>query len=862
MINYSALREKYIEELEQLPYGEGVLVLPNSTLQNAVKLHHMVKCIGLDTLAMEINNAAGMVQYELVTRQAQELILNNILEKHKKDLQYFQNLADKPGFVDALLNFFTELRRCHVDEVGELENIFATWKANKSGMDADAGLVAVPEKKNHDIALLYGAYLGYLRKHDLFDLEGQYSLAIANIEFAEKLPYKKIYISDMPFLNQLQKEFVAALGNRVMTAPENIFEFKSDFKKELARTAQEKQKIVFEKYGSHRDELAGAFLAIRELLQQGVDSAKIAVAVSNLRNFPGINSLAKEYGISITMPDKVKLALQPLFMDAVAKLEGICTVSEFKEQLEIYLDSLELEKNLGAEYRQQVISLAEMQTTLSARKGILACAEDVIRAYTLSGMGKEKISAFTYKNVLQDMASKVALIMSKGTLQGVTVAEQISTLGGSYDYLFILGMNDGEFPPPVRENWIYTDRERLFLSSIGFTLPLAVERFNDNALTFLMLLDSCKGTVVCSWMEEDAAAQCSYCDELMRLCDADAEDKRGHAIPHFAKTGISAREIKERIGVDVKRAEGQEEYLGVLGKQDMPSPVTFRATALEKYAGCTFAYMLSELWHLDTYGEDEDELSAATDGNLIHKTLEIYFTEYKKKHHNQDGRALLYSEIGEDKEKVFELLQQEFDGAFAKALEDLKQNNEITAVQEQQLAKTILILHKWFKNDFAVQWEEKQFRPYQTEKNFNNEKLWDGDVCFKGRIDRMDVAYDEKGKFAKLKVIDYKRSSVPGKKVDLQIGIYQLVAEQNYKFAVPADEAAVTGAYYSIKKCKAEERPVQKDEFIERLKNYTEGIRQGNFDLRNKVGTCSSYCAFSAICRKGLLKAEVNEDGE
>lgn len=861
MINYSALRERYIEELEQLPYGEGVLVLPNSALQNAVKLHHMVKCIGLDSLAMEINNAAGMVQYELVTRQAQELILNNILERYKKDLQYFQNLADKPGLTDALLNFFTELRRCHVDEVSELAEKFTIWKENKCGMDADVGLVAVPEKKNYDIVLLYGAYLAYLRKHNLFDLEGQYSLAIANIEFAEKLPYKKIYISDMPFLNQLQKEFVAALGNRVVTAPENVFEFKSDFKKELARTARDKQKIVFEKYGSHRDELAAAFLAIKVLLQQGVDSGKIAVAVSGLRNFPGINSLAKEYGIPITLPDKVKLALQPLFMDAVAKLEGTGTVAEFKEQLENYLDSLELEKNLGAEYKQQSISLAEMQTTLSARKEILSCAEDVIRAYTLSGMGKEKISAFAYKNVLQDMASKVSLTMSKGILQGVTVAEQISIVGGSYDYLFILGMNDGEFPPPVRENWIYTDRERLFLSSIGFRLPLAGERFNDNALTFLMLLDSCQGTVVCSWMEEDAAAQCSYCDELLRLCNADVEDKRGQVIPHFAKAVLTATEIKERVSVDVKRAEGQQEYLGVIGQQDMPSPVTFRATALEKYAGCPFAYMLSELWHLDTYGEDEDELSPATDGNLMHKTLEIYFAEYKKKYHNQAGQALLYSEIGEDKDKVFELLQQEFDRAFAEALEDLKRDNEITPVQEQQLAKTILILHKWFKNDFAVQWEEKQFRPYQTEKNFNDVKLWDGDVCFKGRIDRMDVAYDEKGKFAKLKVIDYKRSSVPDKKVDLQIGIYQLVAEQNYKFDVREDETVVTGAYYSIKNCKAEERPVQKVEFVGKLKNYTEGIRQGNFDLRNKAA-CSPYCAFRTICRNGLLKAEVNEDGE
>lgn len=40
MINYSEQRKEYIAELEQRPFGEGVLVLPNAGLQRYVRLQH------------------------------------------------------------------------------------------------------------------------------------------------------------------------------------------------------------------------------------------------------------------------------------------------------------------------------------------------------------------------------------------------------------------------------------------------------------------------------------------------------------------------------------------------------------------------------------------------------------------------------------------------------------------------------------------------------------------------------------------------------------------------------------------------------------------------------------------------------
>lgn len=858
MFNYFDTRQKYIEELEKIPYGEGVLVLPNVTLQNAVKMEHLIKCIGLDSLAMEICNAASGKNYELLTRIAQELIIIKILEANQNNLRYFSNLLNKQGLVQALANLFTEFRRCHVEDAEELARVFENWEENKNGTDADIALLDVPKEKNHDVVLLYNAYLNYLLKHNLYDYEGQYILAIENIDYLDTLGYKKIFISDMPFLNQLQNDFVKALGKKVTIAINQNF----DFKKALKEFSLTQKNVHFAKYGNHKDEMLAALSKIKNLLAQGVNPNKIAVVVSDLRSFSGFNRFAEKYQIPITLPKQIKLALQPLFIKTIENLTEQSTVTEFKEQIIEYLDNSKLEEKLGNEYKNGQITLKELQTDLLVKNSLIACANELEKSYKMSGMSDEKISAFAYQNMIRNLASEKNLIISYGTINGITVTEQINAVGKIYDYLFVLGMNDGEFPVPVYDNWIYSDNERALLNSLGFELPLVRERLSKNSLTFFMVLQTCKKKIFFSWMEEDKPAQCTYADELLRLYNTEAEDKRGEIIPYIEDNKISDAAIKTRIESENKRLNGESEYLGNIGKFPQKNPVTYSATELEQFAKCPFAYLLGNVWGIDNYENDEDALSPVDEGNLMHKTLEIFIRNYIKNHQNDKGQALLYSEIADKKDVVQKLLQKEFDLAFIEATNSLSEDIKNNLLLNKQIAKTKLWLDKWFIKEFETNWDEKEFRPVCVENKFDNVELIGRNIKFRGRIDRVDAAFDNDGKANKIKVIDYKRSrtGVPKKEADVQIEVYQKVATLFNKVPPLAENGVLTGSYYNIKDKIKTER-ILPDNFWETLKNYTTQIADGNFDIRN-CKECSAYCPYQTICRKDLLGNEDETDEE
>lgn len=703
MINYSEKRQEYIKELEALPYGEGVLVLPNAGLQREVKLHHMVKCIGLDTLAVEVINAAGLNKYDVISRKAQELIVEKILDEHAGELKYFGKLLGKPGLVTSLVNLFTEFRSCGVADADTLAQIFADWRQNKEGPDADVGLVRAPVDKNDDVLLLFKAYLEQLGT-DLIDLEGQYLLAIEHIDALDKLPYKKIYVSDMPMLSQLECDFIAALGNKAVFVKADDFVFKN----ELCACVDAHENVKFLKYGSHRDELAGTFREVRQLLGQGIASEKIGVVVSNYANFSGISHMAEIYGVPITLANSVKLSAQPLFLNIMSQVQGYGTVADFAKQIKSFKD-LELQKQKDW-YASRKISLKELQTDLKAKDALLSLLDEVARDYECSGLQNKKLGANDYVVVLRDLADKKNIKLSQATESGVTVCEPIDALGKEFDQLFVLGLNDGEYPKPVRENWIYTDRERELLGNVVMVLPLTDKRYHDNERIFLMLLMACKKNLVLSWAETDKPAQCTYCDELLLLyvqklvnkfeqtgqqfvyqekdktegktveeCEVlwkekgswerlqylselfetlklantyVVQDQRNIFIPRITLPDEDTQSIIERSSVDFRRKSGDIAYLGYIGKlKRMSSSVTYRVTELEKFARCPFSYLASVVWGINDYEEDEDALPATEAGNLAHKTLEIFIKRYVEKYSvsekfgNQDKKILLYSEI-------------------------------------------------------------------------------------------------------------------------------------------------------------------------------------------------------------------------
>lgn len=222
-------RHKFAEELARLPFGEGVLVLPNRLLTDEVKSKYNVETIGLDTLANKLLNLNGYVNFDEISRRSQELIVQDIIEYmildeqekeasrlHKLDkdkpLRYFSLLADKPGFVKAMASLVSQLARSGATRK-EIVDTLAAWKDadNKDGKEREG----IYGDKDAGVRNVYLLYRQLLKDNKWYDLEGKYRLALRILLSEKKKPnliWRKLYFSDYYSFDRLQIEFIRALA--------------------------------------------------------------------------------------------------------------------------------------------------------------------------------------------------------------------------------------------------------------------------------------------------------------------------------------------------------------------------------------------------------------------------------------------------------------------------------------------------------------------------------------------------------------------------------------------------------------------------------------------------------------------------
>lgn len=209
-LGYSA-RERFVRELEQLPYGEGVLVLPNRLLLDDVRLNSRVEVMGLDTLANKLLNLNGYVDFKEISRRSQELIVQDLITYMvgKKDLQqldsrelsYFNKLVDKEGFVKAMTSLIGQLARSGVPKQ-EIDNVFKHWERE-----------GALQEKNKGVRDIYLLYRQYLENNQWFDLEGKYRLALRVLSRRQpKLSWKRVYFCDFYSFDKLQLKLIKKLA--------------------------------------------------------------------------------------------------------------------------------------------------------------------------------------------------------------------------------------------------------------------------------------------------------------------------------------------------------------------------------------------------------------------------------------------------------------------------------------------------------------------------------------------------------------------------------------------------------------------------------------------------------------------------
>ena len=574
----------------------------------------------------------------------------------------------------------------------------------------------------------------------------------------------------------------------------------------------------------------------------------------------------------------------------IENLPWSAVLSGYGQQLQDFVEQLQLEKHLGALYKEGRLPLPAVAGAIKAKQSLLDCIKALVEDYRRCGKEDLSVTLSQWQELLRDAVAQAELTLQHGRQDGVTVAEVTSVAGLQFAYVFLLGVREGEFPKANNENWIYSDRERKELKEQGplmLALPSTAQSYAEDAYFFGATVAAARKQLVLTFFKDDEAGASPYIALVQRLfADGEIENNpaKEDASPAEASKNSKLGDVawlEQSCGhatlaaaMADKDRQQNEKLSGILEDDALQQDVRkfvgsgFNATGLEVYAQCPFRYLGEKVWKQSAFQAAEDVMDPRDEGTLLHNVLATFIGRHLQEKLTKYPLATLQDELSQD-----------FAAASAALEEKGVQNLAIWQVEGPRLLQ---LLQRWLAFEYEDQGEWQGYTPMAVEWDFSSKngkplplKLTDGSrVTLNGRIDRVDS--DGQHVF----VTDYKRSAsaAPDKSameqhLDLQLPVYMLAAAQMAKPQLP-----VGGTYFVLKDsarkssfvlsdvnnpgipCKEEKDwDACKLAWEKMLRDYIEGIYQGKFAVEPQK--CDAYCALKDICRYNVLP-KVKEEGD
>lgn len=483
---------------------------------------------------------------------------------------------------------------------------------------------------------------------------------------------------------------------------------------------------------------------------------------------------------------------------------------------------------------------------------------------------------------------------------GILVTSINEIRGLHFDYLFIGGMTDGEFPtryqPEIflsgsfrKADYKHILEERYHFYQalctvrkvLYLTYPFADEKKQFTASTFLKDLSNVLITYEINAEEYDNI----IASEKELLSAISKEEINSEQMRKYLNAyGFEPTKIHEDISIDEERIRnpfGENPYNGYLSDNLNEKAVerlkalsgnNYSATQLEEYAKCPFQYFLRRILFINIIEEPTEEIEAFELGSIIHSILYTFYKTIREQ--NKKVENCTDEEFAEFVRLIFLIAE--------KKTEHIKFSSPYSFFEYEKIFgingnKQHSILYKFLeeerkdKNGFTPEFFELEF----GRKSVPSVKVKLNDISFRGKIDRIDVNPGQK----LYKVIDYKLGGKKPSKEDFNLGIslqlpLYLYASKLLIQAQLQEEYKPAGAeIYSLKIFREEFgrkiihnlgiRNLSEEDYIraseelikifeENVPKYIENIRKGIFHLsmlEKRDEKVCRYCEFSSICR-------------
>lgn len=553
----------------------------------------------------------------------------------------------------------------------------------------------------------------------------------------------------------------------------------------------------------------------------------------------------------------------------------------------------------------------EEEGAVKALTDFIELAEELLTLQEEAYKGKTFHLSF-YLDQLRAAADSARYNVRERSNYGVLVTSINEIRGLRFDYLFIAGLNEGDFPSR-------------YSPEILFTGSFARQDFihhTEERYHFYQTLCCWKKRVYLSYPKSDdnkELVESNFIADVKRifqLTEIKAEDytdsiySEEEALAEIGKkgTGKTAQfedfigkekmsHIKRAIEIDRKRiAEpfAENEYSGWLKpgniffdieKDELSGKIQeylerrtgkqFSISQLETYGKCPFKYYAERILNLNVVEEPSDEIEPLELGNILHEILRDFYVELEEKGIYIPGCD--EKELKKAETLIFSIAEKKFEEAGYLSPADFYEKERILGIsgkREDSILYKFLLQEREGSPNNKIYKVEFKFGQFGDEETFLSE-LKIGDVKVRGIIDRLDINEADKT----FNVIDYKLSGRKPDKNDLERGLslqtplYMLAAKEILKQEKGEEFRPAVSYIYSLKyregefgknaikttrgRSDSEEETIAMNEaLIEQtcanIDLFVKGIKSGKFPLsphEDREKKVCQYCEFKSVCR-------------
>jgi len=588
--------------------------------------------------------------------------------------------------------------------------------------------------------------------------------------------------------------------------------------------------------------------------------------------------------------------------DILKPFEEKLTIEEFFEKLELAVYNLDIPLN--------VLKFSpEKEKDIKALTTFIETLKEVFNLLILQYGGEKKFSISFFLDQIRTSAANARFNIKEKSDSAVLITSLEEIRGLEFEYLFIGGLCDGDFPTKYQpeiffsgsfqkqeETHLKEERYRFYQSLCAWKkrlyLSFPVNESNKEMNESSFLKEFCRLFETTSFDKDYFKNKIFSKEEIQKMMGSvDPAVKKDILLPELINENFDSEYYRHASGIQRIRTQGgsgNSPYMGFIekGNNDLPEELTekikeqfrvienkqYSISQLETYAKCPFKFFIERVLNIKPEKEPSEEVEAIEMGNLLHAVFFEFFIFLREK-------KIKLNKCSEEqfivaKKKLFEIAAREINNMPFSSPLSFYEKEKILGINGDETKSILFKLLKYEKesdDDFEAGYFETPFGNVDKDKS-DSEAAGAGSinmngVKLKGKIDRIEI--NEKEKL--LRVVDYKLS---GKKptreelwsgISLQLPVYLAAAEQilfeNYNEKLVPAEMVIYSLKYSegdfgkmrIKMAskKEEDENALISELLEKAKeyiaSYVSSISGGKFPLSSLPAREKLICGYCGL---------------